>query len=649
MKIIQNYQSFFEGLFSRKIETQYFYSERLRSIFSRVEESYISFGGPLVYGENTNQVTDDITLFDIGEDDSTITFIQTNRLQKMKEEEGDNDDFTYWLKSKWRTTHIDLNFKGWKEQRTSIGIGKFITRLFKQAGISIKDADKESLVNSYKSFYKQAANIEERFELVKGEDIRKWYLEDRYQFQSGELSNSCMRYPRCQSYLDIYVKNPEVCSLLILKGTEPDKIIGRALVWKLSKPEGVTYMDRVYTNYPSDKNVFMNYAKKMDWYQLGLHNPIRSPYQIQLGSYEYDLFPYMDSFGSYNSRTHILTDDEDVLVTKEWYELKDTKGGFTSGDRVYSEYHGEYINRDDAVYCDDVNDWLRTDEARYLEYKGVYVSPDNEDVVYSEYHGGNYFTDDTVYCEYLDDYLYIESSVDAFINPDDTEWFPDDFLKKGIIDIIDISSFKNVVVLSNAVMIDPFTNKWVYKKQSVILYWSDDLKDFVTEEESQQKGLTLNKQKESSEWYSEYLTRKIGEVNPDVLFNYLKELKPTTQELKRVTDYFNGIYHLSGNRRFTDEDKFELVKLALFIMVPDKKRNYSFKNKIVPGLVRDVCDDNKEKAKNFLGDELFAKYELNINEFHHFMNYASTHAMSLIKDEEALKTYIGLKLSSKTD
>jgi len=65
--------------------------------------------------------------------------------------------------------------------------------------------------------------------------------------------------------------------------------------------------------------------------------------------------------------------------------------------------------------------------------------------------------------------------------------------------------------------------------------------------------------------------------------------------------------------------------------------------------VRDVCDDNKEKAKNFLGDELFAKYELNINEFHHFMNYASTHAMSLIKDEEALKTYIGLKLSSKTD
>jgi hypothetical protein len=53
-----------------------------------------------------------------------------------------------------------------------------------------------------------------------------------------------MKYDRCQEYFDIYIENPDVCSL-ILKDPVESSIHGRALLWI---DDGTKYMDRVYTN-----------------------------------------------------------------------------------------------------------------------------------------------------------------------------------------------------------------------------------------------------------------------------------------------------------------------------------------------------------------------------------------------------------------
>jgi hypothetical protein len=45
---------------------------------------------------------------------------------------------------------------------------------------------------------------------------------------------------------DIYIENPDVCSLLILKDQIESSIHGRALLWILD--DGYKYMDRGYTN-----------------------------------------------------------------------------------------------------------------------------------------------------------------------------------------------------------------------------------------------------------------------------------------------------------------------------------------------------------------------------------------------------------------
>ena len=99
-----------------------------------------------------------------------------------------------------------------------LGIIKLkVNRVFEKSGKSITSQEVEKFVNSYKTRFKMMIDMESLFEFVKGEDIRKWYLEDNYQLIRGQLGNSCMRYNKCQSYLDIYTKNPDVCQLLILK------------------------------------------------------------------------------------------------------------------------------------------------------------------------------------------------------------------------------------------------------------------------------------------------------------------------------------------------------------------------------------------------------------------------------------------------
>jgi hypothetical protein len=69
--------------------------------------------------------------------------------------------------------------------------------------------------------------------LVSGSDISKWYSCDNYKDMEGQLGSSCMA--RKRNIFSIYENNPDVCQMLIL--TEDDKLIGRAIVWKVKSIE----------------------------------------------------------------------------------------------------------------------------------------------------------------------------------------------------------------------------------------------------------------------------------------------------------------------------------------------------------------------------------------------------------------------------
>jgi hypothetical protein len=382
------------------------YSEKFRSLLKKMQKTN-EFAALLLGAEDSNQISDIYTLIDVTEKNDMISCIQVNRILRANPDTKTyTDSDVYFLN---RTITNDETNEFWKNARTEMGIGKWLRRvvidLYKSPSV-LNDKKLEDFVNLYKSTFDSLSGAkEERFQLVEGEEIRKWYLADNYFQQKGQLGNSCMRYTRCQPYLDIYVKNPEVCKLLIYKSEEdPEKIIGRAVIWKInSNPRGITrYMDRVYTVADSDRLLFQDWAT-----ENGVNYGYSGVKSIQLQNSVFDKYPYMDSFIYLNRETGDLTNNDDVWPGQGYIKIQDTNGGFSDDDGVWSEYHGDYINRDDAVYCDYTDDWIHVDDAIYLEYKDIYVSPNN-DTAYSEYHGETFLTDDAVWSECMNDNLYPE-------------------------------------------------------------------------------------------------------------------------------------------------------------------------------------------------------------------------------------------------
>lgn len=194
-----------------------------------------------------------------------------------------------------------------RAQKSSIG--RISRRILDKVGKKFTQVEIDDFVNGFKALVELEKNVGDRIELVKGEDIRYWYLYERYTpNKSGTLHTSCMRYSKCQKYFGIYVDNPKVCQLLILKELENDSYIeARALVWRLSN--GMTFMDRIYYSSPHQVDIIINYAKKMGWLykskqDSGEDTTILMPdgteyyetLHVELNDTYFSYYPYMDTF-----------------------------------------------------------------------------------------------------------------------------------------------------------------------------------------------------------------------------------------------------------------------------------------------------------------------------------------------------------------
>lgn len=197
--------------------------------------------------------------------------------------------------------------------------GRITRRILQVAGKKYTDKELEDFVNEFKAQVSLQKNRAQLFEEVDGEKIRQFYSGSNYDNKKpGPLHTSCMRYSECQNYLDIYVENPKVCKLLILKSPEDQgKIIGRALIWTLKS--GETFMDRIYYSYESDVNLFKEYAQKKGWCYKRNQNSSEletiefSPDKrigeylvVELEKSYFDYYPYMDTLKYLDERSNLL-------------------------------------------------------------------------------------------------------------------------------------------------------------------------------------------------------------------------------------------------------------------------------------------------------------------------------------------------------
>lgn len=445
--MISKYNIFFEDrLFENLVNESFiYYTKNFKDALNKLK-SKSKIAQDLISVENTD-VKPDMTFIDMSDREGYFSFSQIKKvednLKKNLYSLGDeasskiisrlNDGS---LKSMYVPPHgvvdflyNDYGIKG--NSRNDAKIGKLVTQIFPK-----KYTDKE--VEEFVNLFKKVDSID-NFEIVYGEDIIKWYLVENYVSESGELGNSCMRYKRCSSYLKIYSENPEVCRMLILKNDEGDKILGRALIWRIntifgkdSEAKNVEYfLDRIYATNDATKLLFQNYADKNGWlkrttsryndckdFTLGDVDYHDVTIEIELDKSKFDRYPYMDTFKRLIKERGVLINDKDE-DEKGCYILTTTDGGYIDTSGVWSEWYDERIPEEDAVYSDPLGTWIRRDDFIEVEVgrrSNIGLYPSDYDRVIKDCVTNKWIhKNDSFYSEYYQDRFLEDDAIDVII------------------------------------------------------------------------------------------------------------------------------------------------------------------------------------------------------------------------------------------
>ncbi len=437
-------------------ESMLYYSPKVRSILTKLDD-------PIARDLAALETTDlpiDVTFVDIDENrEGYLTFTTMKSAEKhlLTFGQGTVDFFKgtssspdYEYKPEEARKSNDAmavdKHQPYIKSRNPVKLGKFVNNLLPD---KYNERERESFVNKFKARLEAAA---EKFIIVDGKDINFYYWYKNYKEKKGSLGNSCMADEK--DIFDIYVQNPDVCRLLVL--LEDELVIGRSLIWKLSHiSQGLDveyFLDRQYTIKESDVDKFRDYAGKQGWaykdvnshsYFRGIvykGNSYNVDMEVKVIAKRYDNYPYMDTFRSYEYSTGTLI-NENRTDDRDYYVLEDTSGGYTDGSRVYSEYLGEDIDRDDAIWSEPLDSWIsdydsvEVERASSYRDKGWYPSGHgditydgwNEETIhvndarYSEEYGYDLYYDDTVSVIYEIDEDGVVNEEEYYMHRDDSD------------------------------------------------------------------------------------------------------------------------------------------------------------------------------------------------------------------------------------
>ena len=320
--------------------------------------------------------------------DDYVNFISISKKDLTK--------ISYLTKERYEVLTIDECWATTK--RIMAKPGGFISKVFKN--ISDKEVEKFSTL-----FRSEVSKPKLNFQVFEGEEIKNFYHYSSYcERNGGSLHASCMKYDNCQSYLDIYTKNPDNCKIVVLFDNDDTKrIIGRALLWHFDDHK---LMDRIYTiNDEAYQFYFKQWASKNGYYFKSEQNWFNTKQFEMLGSEKlnlnlildlpnnkFDKVPYMDTFK--------FMDYEGKLYNyqpkgTEYYTLTDTGGRKNGYDHLITDYIDGILRYRGEAYR---LRYLETDDDR------VYTHPNNCE--YSEIMDTYILKNHCVKHEILKDYIF---------------------------------------------------------------------------------------------------------------------------------------------------------------------------------------------------------------------------------------------------
>lgn len=331
------------------------------------------------------------TFLDLGSEPKKISFIAANKVPDLIEPEivhgtytrnpdADPDVEGSWrgeyelIDDEWKNpwieeiNHIldlheiqftDKNHPVWHKNRGEQDVVRFLNQMFpNKYELNVKREDRPQKPEDLESFRDMfVAMVESKSKMivnVKGEEIKKYYNCSNYYKDTGTLGGSCMKDASKSNQLNIYTENPEIVSMLILYPEDiRDKIIGRAILWKLSRVDGekvkdTYFMDRIYVASASDEYMYIDYAKAHGYYYKAVQtygydydiiNPKGESKKILLEAdlkpKDYDnKYPYCDTMQFYDPDTGIITNNITEYTENGYGVLTDYNGpiNYYNGD-----------------------------------------------------------------------------------------------------------------------------------------------------------------------------------------------------------------------------------------------------------------------------------------------------------------------------
>lgn len=334
---------------------------------------------------------------------------------------GENDFITY-TPSKIITSLLNEKVDFWITSRNDHKIGRFISKIL----VNEKPKNIETFVNSYKSEIK-TINDQNFFEIVNGENFKKYYNYKYYSKGGGSLNKSCMRYDVCENYFDFYIKNDDKVSLLILYDNNKDKILGRTLLWNIDDPK-IKLMDRIYTCNDSDQFLFKKYAIENGYYykktqrcdEFDFISPSGNveylDCKIYLKNINYYNFPYVDTFYLYHKKELYITNNKNEYLNNKYIIKLQAVNGRDQGNEnfVFDIYNNDTVKINKTIICNFGDYRILRKDAIYLNDFETYISPDN--VRYCEYNNKIYHKKDTLWSSYHKTFMKKNDCFKIFID-----------------------------------------------------------------------------------------------------------------------------------------------------------------------------------------------------------------------------------------
>ncbi len=412
-------------------------SSEFKSILKKIDSKISKH---ILYLNNNEDHGFSLSFIDITDKNDSISFVPINKIVEHLEIKDNYDVF-------------------WSNYRNEIRTGRFISKIMDIDPVSI-----ELFVNAYKAEY-NSFNSFDNFDIIEGEDIVKFYNGNTYVNGGGSLNKSCMRHYHCKDFFEMYkINNDKIKMLILYENNTRNKIIGRALLWKIDEPE-IILLDRIYTTNDSDQRLFMKYAIHNNWYfkktqkfdEVFFKNNFDNnegefiTCKIYLKDINYKYFPYLDTFNFYDTKNKYLTNSfEDYKSNKHIIRLRSIDGSDQGNENfVYDIYNNDIIYVQNTIYCE-IGD-SRIDKRDVIKIDKIHAIPSK--IRYSKYENLIYPENDVVLSIHMDSFINKKKAFKVFL--DDNKKFYDyfhlDFKNKEFFFVPNKDSFfiKDLVVNKN--------------------------------------------------------------------------------------------------------------------------------------------------------------------------------------------------------